>query len=208
MNTYTSYFNVERNTYCVAKIVDTSSIFMHACATRSDSEKLADAYNNGIPMCRGAKEFNNACGICPRCLYAVSNVTTQQNVTPDAQEATSSVNIRLPMQPIHTDKHGVKRFVENKGCIKAELNNEILGLTLIDDETSRAWRENSIQICYIDGNFESAVDMLKFLKTFCKESGIKKVYAFSCNHQPVVHAFEQLGFKKEDTEIVYEKILD
>jgi len=109
---------------------------------------------------------------------------------------------------ISLDKKEIKRFVENKGCIKAELNGEILGLTLIDDETSRAWRENSIQICYIDGNFESAVDMLKFLKTFCKESGIKKVYAFSCNHQPVVRAFEQLGFKKEDTEIVYEKILD
>ena len=109
---------------------------------------------------------------------------------------------------ISIDKKEIKRFVENKGCIKAELNDEILGLTLIDDETSRAWQENSIQICYIDGNFESAVDMLKFLKMFCKESGIKKVYAFSCNHQPVVRAFEQLGFKKEDTEIVYEKILD
>jgi len=109
---------------------------------------------------------------------------------------------------ISLDKREVKCFLERKNCIKAELDGKILGLTLIDDEVSRAWRENSIQICYIDGNLESAVDMLRFLKAYCVKRGIEKIYAFSCDYQPVICAFEKLGFKRDNSaEIIYEKVL-
>jgi len=109
---------------------------------------------------------------------------------------------------ISLDRKTLEEFIVSDRCIKAEVGGEILGLTLFDDEVSREWRENSIQICYIDGNFESAVDMLKFLITICKERGIKKIYAFSCDYTPIVRAFERLGFKREEhEEIVYEKNL-
>ena len=82
-------------------------------------------------------------------------------------------------------------------------------MTLIDDEVSREWRENSIQICYIDGEFEAVVDMLRFLESLCKKKGIEKIYAVSSDWPPVVRAFENLGFKRDESEeIVYEKSLN
>jgi len=107
---------------------------------------------------------------------------------------------------VSLDRETLESFVENGKCIKSEVNGEVLGLTLIDDEVGREWKENSIQICYIDGTFEAAVDMLKFLKNFCRKRGIGKIYAFSCECQPVIQAFKHLGFKRdENEEIVYEK---
>jgi len=81
-------------------------------------------------------------------------------------------------------------------------------LTLIDDGVSREWRENSVQICYIDGEFEAVADILRFLESFCKKKGIEKIYAVSSDWPPIVRAFENLGFKRDESEeIVYEKSL-
>lgn len=109
---------------------------------------------------------------------------------------------------ISLDEETLRSFIEAGKCIKAETKNEILGLTLIDDEVSREWRENSIQICYIDGEFEAVVDMLRFLESLCKKKGIEKIYAVSSDWPPAVRAFENLGFKRDESEeIVYEKSL-
>jgi len=48
--------------------------------------------------------------------------------------------------------------------------------------------------------------MLKFLRNYCAEKGIKKIYASSCDYQSAVHTFEKLGFKKDESaEIIYDK---
>ena len=109
---------------------------------------------------------------------------------------------------ISLEKETLRSFIDNNKCIKAEVNGEILGLTLIDDEVSREWQESSIQVCYIDGNFEAVADMLKFLKKFCKEKEVNKIYAVSSDHPTIIRVFEHLGFKREEVEeIVYEKVL-
>jgi RimJ/RimL family protein N-acetyltransferase len=104
-------------------------------------------------------------------------------------------------------KQDLKRFIaQRKAILHLNMRNKIDGLTLIDDATAGEWHENTMQTCYIDGNYNAAFDMIKFLKSNCHALGIKKIYGFTCNHKPITTALENLGFKTPDSiEIVYEK---
>ena len=105
------------------------------------------------------------------------------------------------------EKQDLKRFVKRQKAILHENENgEANGLTLIDETTVREWRENTVQTCYIDGDHDAVLDMIKFLKNHCWGLGVKKIYGFTCNRKPITRALEELGFKPTDsTEIVYEK---
>ncbi|MEM3874064.1 MAG: GNAT family N-acetyltransferase [Candidatus Bathyarchaeia archaeon] len=107
------------------------------------------------------------------------------------------------------DRRDLERFIgQGKAITYSGENGAVEGLILVDDAVSREWRENSIQTCYIDGDFEAALDMAKFLLGYCQTKGIKKVYGFTCNHKPITDALEKLGFKKPETKaIVFEKRL-
>ncbi|MEM3549687.1 MAG: GNAT family N-acetyltransferase [Candidatus Bathyarchaeia archaeon] len=105
------------------------------------------------------------------------------------------------------DKKSLRSFVEHGEAIVCKnAEGEISGLTLIDDEASRVWHENTVQTCYIDGSFETVMDMIKFLKSQCRGRGIKKIYGYTCNYEPIVTAMKELGFKyPEKPTIVYER---
>jgi len=105
------------------------------------------------------------------------------------------------------EKQGLNRFVkQHKTIIHRNEKGEADGLTMIDDSTAREWHENTIQTCYVDGDYEAVFDMISFLESQCHVSGIKKIYGFTCNHKPITVALEKLGFKPPDSiAIVYEK---
>ena len=105
------------------------------------------------------------------------------------------------------EKEDLKRFIEQrKAMLHLSAKGEIDGLTLIDDATAREWHENTMQTCYIDGDYNGAFDMIKFLKSHCHALGVKKIYGFTCNHKPITTALEKLGFEQPDSiEIIYEK---
>jgi ribosomal protein S18 acetylase RimI-like enzyme len=105
------------------------------------------------------------------------------------------------------EKHDLEGFIKQRKAI-SHMNSqeEIDGLTLTEDATSREWRKNSIQTCYIDGDYEAVLDMIKFLKSHCYATKIKRIYGFTCNHKPIITALRKLEFEPpETTEIVYEK---
>jgi len=106
-------------------------------------------------------------------------------------------------------KKDLKRFVEEqKAIVHENEKGELNGLTLIDDATARQWHEDTVQTCYIDGDYNAVLDMIRFLKSRCFGLGVKKIYGFACNHKPITTALEQLGFEPPDSvEIVYEKKL-
>jgi len=105
------------------------------------------------------------------------------------------------------EKEDLKRFVEQqKAIMHLSKSSKIDGIMLIDDITAQEWHENTIQTCYIDGNFNAISDMIRFLKSHCHTLGIKKIYGFTCNHKSIITALEKLGFEREETsEIIYEK---
>ncbi len=105
------------------------------------------------------------------------------------------------------EKEDLKRFIEQrKAILHLNETNKIDGIMLIDNVTAQEWHENTIQTCYIDGNFNAIFDMTRFLKSHCHTLGIKKIYGFTCSHKPIITALEKLGFEKQETtEIVYEK---
>ena len=105
------------------------------------------------------------------------------------------------------EKHDLKRFIEQrKAILHLSVRGEIDGLMLIDDATAREWHENTMQTCMIDGDYNGTFDMIKFFKSHCHALGVKKIYAFTCNHKPITTALEKLGFEQPDSmEIVYEK---
>lgn len=106
------------------------------------------------------------------------------------------------------ETEALKRFIERKMALVYEKSSKIEGLLLFDDTVKWAWRENSIQTCYIDGHFIAALNLGKFLKRHCYNKGIAKIYAAMCNHTPLLKAFSELGFMNhEHTELVYEKDL-
>lgn len=107
------------------------------------------------------------------------------------------------------DKRDLERFIgQGKAIIFSGQNGDVKGLILMDDAVSSEWRENAVQTCYIDGNFEAVLDMAKFLLAYCQTKGIEKVYGFTVNHPPITEALEKLGFKKPETKaIVFEKKL-
>lgn len=105
------------------------------------------------------------------------------------------------------EKQDLKRFVkQQKTIVHENKKDEVNGLTLIDDTTSREWQENTMQTCYIDGDHDAVFDMIKILKNHCCGLGVKKIYGFTCNRKPITRALEELGFRLLDSiEIVYEK---
>ena len=105
------------------------------------------------------------------------------------------------------EKEDLKRFIEQrKAILHQNKTSKIDGIILIDDVTAQEWHENTIQTCYIDGNFNAIFDMVRFLKSHCHTLGIKKIYGFTCNHKPIITALEKLGFERQETtEIIYEK---
>lgn len=107
------------------------------------------------------------------------------------------------------EKEDLKRFVEEqKAIVHENEKGEVDGLTLIDNATAREWHENTMQTCYIDGDYNAALDMTRFLRSYCYGSGVKKIYGFTCNHKPIITALEELGLELPDSvEIVYEKRL-
>lgn len=105
------------------------------------------------------------------------------------------------------EKSDLEQFIkQRKAIVHTNEEDKIDGLTLIDDVTSKEWRKNTIQACYIDGDSNAALDMIKFLKSHCYSAKIKRIYGFTCNYKPITTALEKLGFEPSDTtEIVYEK---
>ena len=106
-------------------------------------------------------------------------------------------------------RQDLERFIKHrKAIVYGGGGGAVLGLMLVDDAVASEWHENSIQTCYIDGDFEAALDMTKFLLAHCQEKGIEKVYGFTCNHPSITRALEKLGFKKPETKaIIFEKHL-
>ena len=107
------------------------------------------------------------------------------------------------------DKDALKRFIEEQKVIVHENEKgELNGLTLIEDATARQWHEDTIQTCYVDGDNNAVLDMIRFLKSHCYDLGIKKIYGFTPNHKSITTALEKLGFEPPDSvDIVYEKRL-
>jgi hypothetical protein len=107
------------------------------------------------------------------------------------------------------DRQDLERFIKHrKAIVYGGGGGAVRGLILVDDAVASEWHENSIQTCYIDGDFEAVLDMAKFLLAHCQEKGIGKVYGFTCNHPPITEALERLGFKKPETKaIIFEKSL-
>ncbi|MDI6905261.1 MAG: GNAT family N-acetyltransferase [Candidatus Bathyarchaeia archaeon] len=105
------------------------------------------------------------------------------------------------------EKQDLKRFVEQrKAIVHKNKKGEVNGLLLIEDATAREWHKNTMQTCYIDGDYDAVLDMIKFLKSQCYDLGVKRIYGFTCNHKPVTTALEKLDFKPPDSiEIVYER---
>jgi hypothetical protein len=105
------------------------------------------------------------------------------------------------------EKQDLERFVEQrKAIVHEKKEGQVNGLILIEDAPAREWHANTIQTCYVDGDYEVALDMASFLENHCHALGIKKIYGFTPNHKPVTEALEELGFKMPDAlSIVYEK---
>jgi ribosomal protein S18 acetylase RimI-like enzyme len=107
------------------------------------------------------------------------------------------------------EKEDLRRFVEEqKAIVHENEKGEVDGLTLIDDATVREWHENTLQTCYIDGDYNAVLSMIRFFKSYCHSLSVKKIYGFTRNHKPITTALEKLGFKPPDSvEIIYEKKL-
>jgi hypothetical protein len=107
------------------------------------------------------------------------------------------------------EKGDLKRFIEQqKAILHSSEKGTVDGIMLIDDATAREWHKNTMQTCIIDGNFNAAVDMIRFLKSHCHALGVKKIYGFASNYKPVVTALEKSGFGQPDAiDIVFEKKL-
>lgn len=104
------------------------------------------------------------------------------------------------------EKGDLERFVEQRKAIVHRKGGEIDGLMLIEDAPAREWHANTMQTCYIDGDYNSVYETAKFLQNHCYALGVKKIYGFTPNHKPVTEALEELGFEMpEAISIVYEK---
>jgi len=100
-------------------------------------------------------------------------------------------------------REDLKKFLAEKKTIIYKDENAVSGLMLIDDGVSREWSENSVQTCYADGTQEAVLDMIRFLKGYCRESGIKKIYGFTCDHKPITSAFDIMGFERDKLTCIY-----
>lgn len=105
------------------------------------------------------------------------------------------------------DKQTLAKFVANKKAI-VHNNNVVDGLALIDETVRNVWQEKPFQTCYIDGNRQVIVDMMKFFKTYSCQKEVTNVYAFACNTPTIAAALFEAGFSPEpETELIYQKEL-
>lgn len=104
-------------------------------------------------------------------------------------------------------KPDLAEFVDQNKVVVHESNEAVDGLVLMDDTVRKMWRERSLQTCYIDGDYEVIVDMMRFFKTYACRRRVKIVYAFACNLPVIEVALAESGFSREDHEgeLVYEK---
>ena len=103
-------------------------------------------------------------------------------------------------------KGDLRRFVDRRMAVVCERDKALCGLILFDDTVKYAWQENSFQTCYVDGDFEAASRMGRFLKSHLYEEGVAKIYGVMHNNAPLVSALSELGFRKRRiTELVYER---
>lgn len=107
------------------------------------------------------------------------------------------------------DRVALRRFVQKRMAIVHERDDKVVdGLVLFDDTVKIAWQENSVQTCYIDGDFDAVLGMGRFLKRHLYNEGVAKIYGVMCNHVPLISAFSTLGFRNQGrAEFVYEKKL-
>jgi GNAT superfamily N-acetyltransferase len=106
------------------------------------------------------------------------------------------------------DQAGLERFVGKRMAIVYEQARRILGLVLFDDAVKDAWQENSVQTCFVDGDFEAVLSMGQFLQRHLYNEGVARIYGVMCNCAPLTSAFAKLGFRaRHTTELVYEKKL-
>lgn len=104
------------------------------------------------------------------------------------------------------EKHDLKRFIEQrKAILHSDKKGEVDGLILIDNATAHEWREKIIQTCYIDGDYNAVLNMVKFLKTHHYTLSFKRIYGFACNLKPITTALKKLGFTRPEIEVIYEK---
>jgi RimJ/RimL family protein N-acetyltransferase len=105
-------------------------------------------------------------------------------------------------------KSDLGKFVDRQMAIVCEQDKAVCGLILFDDTVQSAWRENSLQTCYVDGDFEASLDMGRFLKSISYERGIAKIYGFMHNSAPFTSSFSELGFRSGGhSEFVYARKL-
>lgn len=107
------------------------------------------------------------------------------------------------------EKAALKRFVEEqKAIVHENEKGELNGLTLFDDATAREWHEDTIQTCYVDGDLDAVLGMIRFFESYCHGLALEKIYGFACNRKSITTALEKLGFEPPDSvDIIYEKRL-
>ncbi|MDH5447760.1 MAG: GNAT family N-acetyltransferase [Candidatus Bathyarchaeota archaeon] len=107
------------------------------------------------------------------------------------------------------NKQTLARFIADKKAIVQDNNKAIGGLVLIDETIKDVWQEKPFQTCYIDGDRQVIVDIMKFFKTYSYKKGIMNVYAFACNTPTIAAALTEAGFSREETEteLIYQKKL-
>jgi len=107
------------------------------------------------------------------------------------------------------DRAALRRFVQKRMAIVYERDGKaVCGLVLFDNTVKIAWQENSVQTCYVDGDFEAVLSMGRFLKRHLYNEGVAEIYGVMCNYAPLISAFSTLGFRNQGrAEFVYEKKL-
>lgn len=107
------------------------------------------------------------------------------------------------------EKQDLVRFIVNKKTIIHEINDAINGLVLIDETVKNVWQEKPFQTCYIDGDHQCIMDMIKFFKTYSCQQEVANIFAFACNIPIISTALTETGFSSEEptTELIYEKKL-
>jgi RimJ/RimL family protein N-acetyltransferase len=203
-------------------------------ATAITKECLEYAKQRGAKVARLATESNNLAarsvvqklGFKPTAEFvemATENIKEEKNVNSKWAEKTETETIWTYLKTSKTyrrsaglytvlfhwfslEKHDLKWFIEHqKAILHSDRRGKVDGLMLIDNATAREWRENTIQTCYVDGDYNAVLNMTKLLKTYHYALGVKRIYGFTCNLKPITTALEKLGFVHPETEIIYEK---
>ena len=108
---------------------------------------------------------------------------------------------------ISLHKQDLVDFIAKEKVIIHTSNNTTNGLVLIDETVRDVWPEKPFQTCYVDGDREGIVDMMRFFKSYAHNREVTTVYAFACNSPEIANALTAVGFNREDhvSELVYEK---